>query len=90
MANLSTTQLFTGDKQTDLYAKFRPVYSNEVFEKIAAFHQESSDSFDCAIDVGCGSGQSTVPLAKYFKKVCMNLNNESYLVLSYWAKYINL
>ncbi|XP_005109192.1 putative methyltransferase DDB_G0268948 isoform X2 [Aplysia californica] len=66
---MSTAQLFTGEKQTDLYAKFRPVYSDEVFETIKEFCAETSSSFDTAVDLGCGSGQSTLPLTKYFRKV---------------------
>ena len=66
---MSTSQLFTGNKQTELYAKFRPTYSSEVFARIVSYCRETASSLDLALDLGCGSGQSTVPLTKYFKQV---------------------
>ncbi|KAH9492083.1 hypothetical protein Btru_029454, partial [Bulinus truncatus] len=69
MSKYCTTALFIDEKQTQLYAKFRPHYTPEIYERIVKFCEEGHCDFDLAIDVGCGSGQSTQPLSKYFKQV---------------------
>lgn len=55
------------------YLKYRPTYTSELYEKILMYldqHAKEPGSMrSLAIDVGCGSGNSTVPLAKYFTKV---------------------
>ncbi|GFN93640.1 methyltransferase domain containing protein [Plakobranchus ocellatus] len=61
--------LFTNAKQTELYAQFRPRYTEEVFKTIIDYCGETSSDFQLAVDVGCGSGQSTEPLSKHFKRV---------------------
>ncbi|KAN0039505.1 hypothetical protein ACTA71_007294 [Dictyostelium dimigraforme] len=48
------------------YKNFRPTYSNELYSIIDSFCDSKRD---LAIDIGCGSGQATVRLADYFKKV---------------------
>lgn len=67
------TDTFYGDKhQATLYAKYRPTYSSRIYSIIAGYCQTgnpSTDKLDLAVDVGCGSGQSTVPLCTLFKKV---------------------
>ncbi|KAL7632626.1 UNVERIFIED_CONTAM: hypothetical protein RMT77_017064 [Armadillidium vulgare] len=78
------------------YSKFRPGPPASLISRIVNFLQEKySGSLNSAIDVGCGSGQSTRPLAKYFANVNgfdvseaqikeaiqkNNLNNVSYKV----------
>lgn len=55
--------LFSG--HADLYAKYRPVYPDELYNYILSFvHQK-----DCAWDCATGNGQAAVVLAGYFKKV---------------------
>ncbi|EGC30491.1 hypothetical protein DICPUDRAFT_157783 [Dictyostelium purpureum] len=49
------------------YKNFRPTYSDELFSIIDDFC--AKDKRDLAIDIGCGSGQATVRLSEYFKKV---------------------
>ncbi|RXG71145.1 putative methyltransferase [Armadillidium vulgare] len=52
------------------YSKFRPGPPASLISRIVNFLQEKySGSLNSAIDVGCGSGQSTRPLAKYFANV---------------------
>ncbi|KAN0039503.1 hypothetical protein ACTA71_007292 [Dictyostelium dimigraforme] len=48
------------------YKNFRPTYSEELYSIIDSFCDSKRD---LAIDIGCGSGQATVKLSKYFKKV---------------------
>ncbi|BFZ10110.1 hypothetical protein BsWGS_13148 [Bradybaena similaris] len=69
MTKYSTETLFTDSQQAECYAKFRPQYTDKVFQRIINYCKTGSSYFDLAVDVGCGSGQSTVPLAKYFRKV---------------------
>lgn len=69
MSNYSTETLFTDSQQAECYAKFRPQYTDKIFQRIIDYCKTGSSDFDLAVDVGCGSGQSTVPLAKYFRKV---------------------
>ncbi|KAM9969545.1 hypothetical protein ACTFIR_001381 [Dictyostelium discoideum] len=48
------------------YKTFRPTYTEELYSIIDSYCDSKRD---LAIDCGCGSGQATVKLAKYFKKV---------------------
>ncbi|XP_071806057.1 putative methyltransferase DDB_G0268948 [Asterias amurensis] len=63
-------KLFEGAAHASLYHKFRPSLPHQVFERILCHLQEKkSQPFKLAIDVGCGSGQMTRPLASHFEKV---------------------
>ena len=62
--------LFESAGIADAYLKYRPTYGPDVYDTIVSFCKESqSNSFSLAVDVGCGSGQSTLPLTKRFSKV---------------------
>lgn len=62
--------LFHESKHTADYAQFRPTYPKELFDKIVNL----CDKTDVCADIGCGSGQATIPLTKYFTKVKNNYN----------------
>ena len=65
-----SVRLFEEKDHAQIYAKYRPTYPSEVYESIKEFcAQTDSPSFQTAIDVGCGSGQSTRPLSKLFDYV---------------------
>ena len=51
--------------QSDLYAKYRPTYPNELFEYIISFVKNKEIAWDCAT----GNGQAASVLSNYFKKV---------------------
>lgn len=54
------------------YIKYRPSWPTELYDKILWYLDEESDGTrrrGVAVDVGCGSGQSTLPLAKRFRSV---------------------
>ena len=54
------------------YLLYRPTYSKELFQYIVDFYEECRGpncTYQLAVDVGCGSGQSTLPLAEYFHRV---------------------
>ncbi|KAK3603291.1 hypothetical protein CHS0354_007620 [Potamilus streckersoni] len=64
---------FEKSSHTEAYALYRPTYPESVYDAILKYCYESSGlreaELELAVDVGCGSGQSTLPLGKYFKKV---------------------
>lgn len=67
-------RLFEGTSHAQAYALFRPQTPSLVAEKTLDFMKRkslptSSGVYDCMIDVGCGSGQSTSVFAPYFKKI---------------------
>lgn len=54
------------------YATYRPTYPPELYEKILQYLDEGSEETGrrgLAVDVGCGGGQSTLPLARHFETV---------------------
>lgn len=48
------------------YSKFRPTYSDRLYSLIYQFHK---GSFDQALDMGTGTGQSAIELSNRFKQV---------------------
>ena len=62
-------RLFEDAKLAEKYAKFRPVYPSTVTERIVRFLSPPTTIHGTALDVGCGSGQSTFSLQNYFSKV---------------------
>ncbi|KAL8591995.1 hypothetical protein ACOMHN_020473 [Nucella lapillus] len=67
----SKSTYFRSTEVADAYVKYRPSYGPDLYETIVNFCREipSAISPSLAVDVGCGSGQSTVPLTKFFPKV---------------------
>ncbi|KAL8561078.1 hypothetical protein ACOMHN_031022 [Nucella lapillus] len=63
--------LFRSSEIADGYIKHRPTYTSDVYETIMNFCMENAltAKISLALDVGCGSGQSTVPLTKHFQRV---------------------
>ena len=62
-------KLFEGEEHAQLYTEFRPTYPNSVVKSILDYLQEKSDQKNYALDIGCGSGQSTLFLAPHFESV---------------------
>lgn len=66
------TRLFDDKDHASLYAQYRPSYPNGIYETIKEFYERGQSgqcNFELAVDVGCGNGQSSVPLCKTFKHV---------------------
>ena len=65
-------RLFEGEEHARFYAEYRPVYPDTLYEKIFEYCSvgtyDKSPS-DVAVDIGCGPGQSTWPLCRYFRQV---------------------
>ncbi|KAH9507378.1 hypothetical protein Btru_057954 [Bulinus truncatus] len=61
---------YRGQKLARTYAAYRPHYPVEVFDKIASYHDELLTNVrGLAVDVCCGTGNSTLPLVKLFNEV---------------------
>ena len=63
---------FSNEKLSAAYAKFRPTYSPRVMDIILSYmarERASTQLFDVAVDVACGTGQSTFLLHNSFKKI---------------------
>ena len=69
-ATMTTVKRFENADHAAAYAKFRPVYPRAVAEIITTYMKSKGGSgFQFAVDVACGSGQSTFLLCEYFQKV---------------------
>ena len=66
-------RLFQGVQHAQAYSQFRPVYPKQVLDLIVGFIKKNVGKFDLALDVACGSGQSTWYLAENFKR-CVGLD----------------
>src|SRR5687767_3059098 len=51
--------------QSDIYARSRPRYPEELFRFLASIVKQKELAWDC----GTGNGQAAVSLSRYFKKV---------------------
>lgn len=52
-------------ERSDLYARYRPTYPEELYDHILSFVKEKNTVWDCAT----GNGQAALVLADHFKKV---------------------
>ncbi|XP_015921419.1 putative methyltransferase DDB_G0268948 [Parasteatoda tepidariorum] len=67
-----SSALFKGAKHAKLYSQFRPYPPRELIETIITYMKEKiklEPPFCKAIDIGCGSGQSTFVLSQHFKSL---------------------
>lgn len=61
---------FADKDQALLYAQYRPTYPDSVYTTIVNYMKKGGNcGFELAVDVGCGSGQSSVPLCRSFEHV---------------------
>lgn len=62
--------LFTGSKHAMLYSKFRPSPPPDFIDSMIKYLQSKvSGELKQAVDIGCGTGQSTTVLAPHFEKI---------------------
>ncbi|KAM3607709.1 uncharacterized protein V6R79_012375 [Siganus canaliculatus] len=65
-----TYRLFEGKNHASSYWKFRIAPSDHLIQEVLDFlDKHKGRPFELAVDVGCGSGQGTVLLAKHFASV---------------------
>ncbi|KAM9804495.1 uncharacterized protein ACB057_006354 [Neosynchiropus ocellatus] len=62
-------RLFEGKEHAASYWKYRLCPSELVERAVKFLEKQKSGPFELAVDVGCGSGQATVVLAKHFSSV---------------------
>ncbi|KAF8789727.1 putative methyltransferase-like protein [Argiope bruennichi] len=63
-------QLYDKPNQARAYSRYRPEPPQELLDIIIRYLSEKFPKpFDLAVDVGCGTGQSTIVLAPYFNSV---------------------
>ncbi|XP_044072022.1 putative methyltransferase DDB_G0268948 [Siniperca chuatsi] len=63
-------RLFEGKKHASSYWKYRISPSDHLIQQVLDFlEKQKGRPFELAVDVGCGSGQGTVLLAKHFASV---------------------
>ncbi|KAK2906296.1 putative methyltransferase DDB_G0268948 [Channa argus] len=63
-------RLFEGKEHAASYCKYRISPSDQLIQRVIDFFEKQrTRPFELAVDVGCGSGQGTVMLAKHFASV---------------------
>ncbi|XP_022096038.1 putative methyltransferase DDB_G0268948 [Acanthaster planci] len=64
------TSRFRKEDHAAIYLRSHPDWPPEIIQRSLSFLREkTAEPFKLAVDVGCGSGQNTRPLAPYFEKV---------------------
>ena len=63
------SNLFMGTDYAKSYKQFRPQCPMQVLDIIIEYCKTYQSQFQLALDLGCGSGQNTLPLAPYFASV---------------------
>lgn len=71
IARPSMAHLFRGSAHASVYAKFRPNPPKSLIDTILNYLGEriAPAEWRLAVDVGCGSGQASRPLAQHFASV---------------------
>ncbi|XP_055896767.1 putative methyltransferase DDB_G0268948 [Biomphalaria glabrata] len=68
--DMEARSLYKGQQTAQHYAAHRPGYPPEMFDIIMSYHKQVKTSgHELAVDVCCGTGQSTIPLTKLFRQV---------------------
>lgn len=65
-------RLFEDKEHAALYSMYRPTYPEAVYRTIIEYYdtgKRDGCNNHIAVDVGCGSGQSTLPLCNFFNRV---------------------
>lgn len=70
---METSRKYEDKDHAGLYSKYRPTYQDRIYDIIVDScrkpNTKRTEGFDVAVDVGCGNGQSTFPLCRYFNHV---------------------
>ncbi|GBM99518.1 Putative methyltransferase DDB_G0268948, partial [Araneus ventricosus] len=87
-----SSQLFDKPDQARAYSKCRPEPPQELLDIIISYLSEKFQRpFGQAVDVGCGTGQSTIVLAPYFRSVCgCDISKSQIQEAGYYRKAANV
>lgn len=66
--NMATVKLFEQVSHASLYSKYRPTYPKSLLEILSNYITRNGSGSELAVDVACGSGQSTFHLLDHFKQ----------------------
>ena len=61
-----TLQFYESEEITQYYSKYRPTFPPQLWKRIFDFQKKHSVGYDLALDLACGSGQSTFELSNHF------------------------
>ena len=65
---LTSIKLFEKAAHAALYGRYRPTYPKSLIQLLLDYLLQNGGGEDLALDVGCGSGQSTFQLQEHFKQ----------------------
>ena len=63
-----TIRVYESQTIAENYSKYRPTYPQQVWEKIFTFAKEHEVNTKMALDLACGTGQSTFELCSRYQK----------------------
>lgn len=66
---MATVRVFEHAVHANLYSKYRPTYPSDLVDAITSYVNRFGGSLGLALDVACGSGQSTFYLKDAFQKI---------------------
>ena len=61
-----TLQFYESEEITQYYSKYRPTFPPQLWKRIFDFQEKHSVGYNFALDLACGSGQSTFELCNHF------------------------
>ena len=68
----------TDAAEWESYARYRPEYPEQLFDRVYGFHEANGGVFDIAHDAGCGPGMAAATLARSFKHViCSDFSRQA-------------
>ena len=65
---MATIRLFENASHARVYCKYRPNYPKSLLDILSSYISRNGCGTDVAVDVACGSGQSTFHLMEHFKQ----------------------
>jgi SAM-dependent methyltransferase len=71
---------------SETYSSARPSYPQKLFDYLFEYHDRHSAFHELAVDIACGTGEATNPLASYFDKV-IGTDNSQVMVEKASEKY---
>lgn len=73
---MATIQLFEHSSHARIYSRYRPSYPKTLLKILSDYFTRNGCGHDLAVDIGCGSGQSTFQLEEQFSQ-CIGVDISS-------------